>query len=101
MHDSQKTAPTFLVYASGWVFLGGIAFAWVIGAGGIHLLRLFGQPVAASLVAGAGALMTMGLQWVLIGSWRRWNTPKALSPDREPLQLPPDRRHRIQTGQGT
>lgn len=55
MYDSRKTAPTFLVYAGGWVFLGGLAFAWGIGAASGYVLELFGRPVAATVAAGASA----------------------------------------------
>lgn len=99
-YDPRKTAPTFLVYAGGWVFLAGFAVAWGVGAASPHLLELFGRPVAAGLVAGAGALSTMGVQRLLIGSWQRWNAPMAPKDEGASLRLTPDKRERLQTGQG-
>lgn len=100
MHDPKRTVPTFLVFSGGFVFLAGLAVAWVIDLAGSRLLPIAGGPVTTGFVVTASALATMGMQWLLTVWWQRWNTPTTTHDEGKPLRLPPDKRQRLQTGQG-
>jgi len=99
MHDPKKTAPTFLVFGGGLVFLAGMAVAWGIDLTSGHLLPLVGRPVTTGFVVATSALATMGMQWTLIVWWRWWIAPQGPRDEGERIRLTPDKRERLQTGQ--
>lgn len=100
MHDPKKHVPTFLVFGGGFVFLTGMTTAWAIGLASGQLLPIASYPVTTGFVVTASGLLTMGMQWTLVALWRRWTAPRAPKDDGEAIRLAPDKRERLQTGQG-
>lgn len=97
MHD--RKVPTFVVYGAGLVFLGGLGWAWVAQPVSDYISRVLGPSSLTSIIATTSCLATLAMQWLLIRLWRRWATPKAPAAEDGP-RLSPDKRERIQTGQG-
>lgn len=99
MHDSRKTVPTFLVYGAGAVFLTGTLWAWVVQPVSDFISRTLGFSSPTHAAALTSCLATLVAQRLLIAFWQWWIAPKAPSADSTPIQLSPDKRQRIQTGQ--
>lgn len=99
MHD-RKTVPTFLVFGGGFVFLIGLAAAWIIDLAASAALRILGHRMTTGGVLASGGLTLMGMQWALVALWRGWNSPKPPRDEGDSIRLTPDKRHHLQTGQG-